>query len=135
MSLVQIIAHWINIALSSRIQPEDERAVVAAFGFFSGFLTYVSATIITRKAYIRIQPHAVIVIGLQSFSLFLAIFGLIIGAEILGVVQFLFKAGLLLWALSLVPLIVVVKKALFVDCLCFMKPSRCATLSILAYFI
>jgi hypothetical protein len=106
------------------LNPNDVSVAVSAFGFFSGFLTYILTSIVTRKAYIRIQRKVAVVIAAQGASIFLGIMDLVTHATIFGWSNLLFKLGLITWAGSLVPMYILIGRVISIDRVRFPKPTN-----------
>jgi len=117
-----LISFW--ILASGPIDQADVRAAVGAFGFFSGFLSYILASIASRKAYIRIQRKVTIVIAVQGVSIFFGIMDLATQARFLGWSNFLFKSSLITWAVSLIPLYYLLDQVISIDRIKFKKPTK-----------
>src|SRR5437867_21564 len=113
--------------IGGAIVPDDARSVLTAIGFFNGFLTYILTTIVARKAYIRIQRGAIIVLAAQWGSLLTGSLGVLTHVEIFGIQFFLFKVALMVWIGSLSLLFLVIRQIIYVDRVRFKKPGRRST--------
>ncbi len=112
----------ISQLLQDPLDPMAARAVVSALAFVNALLTYVLATVISRKAFVRLQKLAIIAIAALVASLGLGISSLLFPLQVRGFWPFLLRLSLVIWLLGLGVISYLVFRVLSIDRLKFRKP-------------
>src|SRR2546428_1440795 len=99
------------------------RAVVSALAFVNALLTYVLSTVISRKAYVRLQKLAIVSIAALVTSLGLSTASLLFPLQVAGFWPFLLRLSLGIWLLGLGSMTYLSWRLLSTDRLKFRKPA------------